>query len=204
MGFTKALIGFFFKFFSTKQLPTILFSFITSSFLTVTIDRLNRIFFKDADIKNVFIPIAIEMIMALIYILMVMADFYFGVRVSLHIKKVKFDYFKVVDSTVKIVATILVTSIPMLGAMTSEAMDISSVWMTSIVVLFFLWVIIILNEFLSLGKNIELLTGSKGRIFIFFERILNILEKKAINKVSNNSFKTEKYDDENNSDNINN
>lgn len=199
--FTKTLISFIVKFFTVKQLPTVLFSFITSSFLAMSMEALNKLFFKDADLKNVFIPIAIELFMIGVYLLMVMSDFYFGVRVSVYVKKVKFDYFKVIDSTVKVIATILVTSIVMFISMGVEAMGFEWAWVASIVVLLFLWIIIILNDFLSLGKNQELLTGSKGRIFIFFEKILSVLEKKAISKIDSNSFNFEDNEKDNTTDN---
>lgn len=199
--FTKTLISFIVKFFTVKQLPAVLLSFITSSFLAMSMEALNKLFFEDADLKNVFIPIAIELFMIGVYLLMVMSDFYFGVRVSVYVKKVKFDYFKVVDSTVKVIATVLVTSIAMFISMGVEAMGFEWAWVASIVVLLFLWIIIILNDFLSLGKNQELLTGSKGRIFIFFEKILSVLEKKAISKIDSNSFNFEDNEKNNNTDN---
>lgn len=194
--FTKALIAFFFKFFSVKQLSAVLFSFLASSVLTISIDYLNNLFFKDANIKNVFIPIAVEIFMIGIYTAMVVFDFYFGVRVALYVKKERFDYFRIVDSTVKLIATIMVTSVVTFGSMTLEAMDIDWAWLTSIFVLFFLWIIIILGDFLSIGKNYELLYGSKGRLFNFLEKILSILEKKGIKQVGGNSFNLNTESDE--------
>jgi len=199
MGFIQAFLGFIIKIFTWKQGASVLFSFCASILSTVFFTKLNDVFFKEADLKNVFLPMFIESVMIVFFLVIILIDFYFGTRVSKKIKKEAFDWDRAVDTMAKVSAMVIITSMVMFLAIVAEAMDINWLWLFLTASLSVLWFLGIGFEFGSIGRHIESLTGSKPGIFMFFDRILIIIQKKAIQKVDS-SFKIE----DNEKDNIDN
>jgi hypothetical protein len=203
MGFIEALTGFFAKIFTLKQSSTIVLSFIASSFLATSIEAINKIFFKDAD-GGIFIPIFIEVFMCIIYILMVLADFYYGVRVSIIVKNEKFKASRIMDTTVKVIASILVTATVAFFCMLAEATHKDWLSFPAIVILLLVWLVLILSDYVSIGDNIKKLYGSKPKMFSVVENALAIIVKKLMANIEGNSFNLKNNEDEkDNSDNIN-
>ena len=196
MGFIQAFIGFFTKFSTIKHASSVLLSFMTSSVLAISIETINQIFFKDSEIKNIYIPVIIEGFMILVYLGMVIGDFYYGVRASIKVEKVPFEASRILDTTVKVIATILMTSVVMFLCMVAETTDSAWLRFPAIVLLLLIWLIVILNDYLSIGDNIKKLYGSKPKIFSVVEDILAIIVKKAINSIENNSFNLKKENNE--------
>lgn len=201
MGFIQAFLSFLIKIVTWKQGASLLFSFCASILSTMFFHRLNEMFFKEADLKNVFLPMFIESVMIILFLLIIVTDFYFGTRVAKKVRKEVFDWDRAVDTMAKVCAMVIITSMVMFLAIVSEAMDINWLWFFLTASLSVLWFLGIGFEFGSIGRHIESLTGSKPGIFLFFDKILVIIQKKAIQKVDN-SFKIEE-DEKDNSDNIN-
>ena len=63
-------------------------------------------------------------------------------------------------------------------------------WLWPVLMFFlcFLWVLCIGYEFASIGDNFKALNGQKSEIFVFFDKLMIVLQNKFINKVENNSF----------------
>lgn len=186
--FVKAFLGFLIKIFTWKQGASVLFSFCASMVSTVFFTKLNDMFFKGADLKNVFLPMFIESVMIVFFLFMVLVDFYFGTRVAKKIRKEEFDWDRAVDTMAKVCAMIIITSMVMFLAIVAEAMGYDWAWLFLTASLSILWFLGIGFEFGSTGRHIESLTGSKPGIFLFFDKILIVIQKKAIQKVDS-SFK---------------
>lgn len=201
MGFIQAFLSFLIKIATWKQGASLLFSFCASILSTMFFQRLNDMFFKEADLKNVFLPMFIESVMIILFLLIIVTDFYFGTRVAKKIRKEEFDWDRAVDTMAKVSAMVIITSMVMFLAIVAEAMDINWLWFFLTASLSVLWFLGIGFEFGSIGRHIERLTGSKPGIFLFFDKILIVIQKKAIQKVDS-SFKIED-NEKDNSDNIN-
>jgi hypothetical protein len=197
MAFIQSFIAFLIKIFTYKQGASVLFSFCMAIVSTTIFTKLNDTFFKTADLKNVFLPIFIESVMIIFFLLIIMTDFYFGTRVAKKIKKEAFDWDRAVDTMAKVCAMIIITSMVMFLAIVSEAMDINWLWFFLTASLSVLWFLGIGFEFGSIGRHIESLTGSKPGMFVFFDKILIIIQKKAIQKVDS-SFKIEEDEKDSN------
>lgn len=197
MGFIQAFLSFIIKIVTWKQGASLLFSFCASILSTMFFQRLNDMFFKEADLKNVFLPMFIESVMIILFLLIIVTDFYFGTRVAKKIRKEEFDWDRAVDTMAKVSAMVIITSMVMFLAIVAEAMDINWLWFFLTASLSVLWFLGIGFEFGSIGRHIERLTGSKPGMFVFFDKILIVIQKKAIQKVDS-SFKEEENEKDNN------
>lgn len=207
MAFTKTAIAFIWKMITYKNGANALFSFCASSSLTTglwlsgNLERFNNIFIKDADPKSVFFPFLVESVMIILFLPLTGFDFILGHRVARSIKKEKFKPERFFDTVIKAVSIMLVTSVLMFLAFGAASAEKEWLWALMMVALCFFWILCIGFEFSSVGRNFELLNGSKPAIFKFFDKILLLLQEKAIKKVES-SFNLE-IDNEKDSDNTN-
>lgn len=203
MAFIQSFLTFIIKIFSWKHGASMLFSFCTSVFMVMSISftKLDSIFFKDADLKNVWMPIMIESIMVFLFLGMVFVDFLLGHRVAMRIRKEEFLWERGIDTMAKVIAMVLMTSVIMFLSIAAESAKASLFWYPLVVSLCCVWVLGIGFEFGSIGRHLESLTGSKPSIFKFFDKILLKIQDKAIRKVENYSFNIN--EDENDKDNNN-
>lgn len=200
MGFTKAflvsllkIITFFKPSFMFKHSECYLFTLITSITATISLEALNQIFFKDSNPKYIWMPIFIEAIMTFFYMWMVLIDLLLGSRAS----KKEFDFYRLMDTIAKVFATVLITSLLMFLCLIIESLKADWVTLTSILSLAFLWVIIILFEFSSIGRHLETLWGSKPGIFSFMDRVSGVMRDKAIKRIEKSFNFTEDEKDNN-------
>lgn len=191
MGFTKAflvsilkIITLFKPSFVFKHSENYLGTMIASIVATISLETLNQIFFKNANPKYIWMPIFIEAIMIFIYLWMVFIDLIIGSRASMKAGK-EFEFNRLIDSFAKTFATILITSVMMFICMIIESLHTDWITLTSILSLTFLWVVIILYEFSSIGRHLENLWGSKPGIFTFMDNVSGVLRDKAIKKIEN-------------------
>lgn len=166
-----------------KYGETYLGSLITSMVAVISLDYLNKIFFTNADEKYIWMPVVIQILMTFLYLVITFIDFVLGIRASVVINKKPFDFYRVIDSIAKTFATIIVTSLLMLLCLIITASNMQWAMLTSTLVLAFLWVIIILYEYSSIGNHIKTLYGTKPGIFTFMDRISGKLREKAIQKI---------------------
>lgn len=216
MGFIKAFVTSLLKIIMSlspsvlmKNGEAVLFIYGAASFLTLSLNSLNEIFFKDADLKNVWAPIFITCIMLMIYLGMIFVDLLLGQRVAVKVRKEKFDPDRLIDTIAKVFATILIASLMMFLSILTEVIKFKSMptlnataWMISILCICIVWILIIGYEFGSIGRHLESITGSKPGIFKFFDRIFKSIQEKAIKKVekSFNILEDEKSNSDINTD----
>lgn len=176
-----------------------LYSFAASVISVISLEYLNQIFFKDSNEKYIWIPIVIHVVMTFFYLLMTFIDFIYGVRVSVKVKNIPFDFYRVVDSIAQTFATIIVTSLLMFACLLITAVNLSWILLTSSLSFAFIWTVIILYQYSSIGNHIKSLYGSKPGVFTFMDKIAGKMREKAIDTVEK-SFKFNK-DEENSSNN---
>lgn len=168
---------------------------ITSMTTVISLDYLNKVFFENADEKYLWMPVVIQVVMTFLYLLITFIDFVLGIRVSVVVNKKPFDFYRVIDSIAKTFATIIVTSLLMLLCLIITASNMQWAMLTATLALSFLWIIIILYEYSSIGNHIKTLYGTKPGIFTFMDRISGKLREKAIKKIET-SFNLNSEEDE--------
>lgn len=202
MGFIKAFLVSFLKIFYMLK-PSLMFKnaelylggLITSMTTVISLDYLNKVFFENADEKYLWMPVVIQVVMTFLYLLITFIDFVLGIRVSVVVHKKPFDFYRVIDSIAKTFATIIVTSLLMLLCLIITASNMQWAMLTATLALSFLWIIIILYEYSSIGSHIKTLYGTKPGIFTFMDRISGKIREKAIKKIET-SFNLNSEEDE--------
>lgn len=190
MGFTKALLISGLKIFYLMK-PSLIIKYgemylgalLTSMISVISLETLNKIFFEEADIKHVWIPIVIQVVMTFLYLLIVFIDFIYGTRVALNVHKKKFDLLRVLDTITKTFATIIVTSLLWFFCLCLEALNIPYATVPAVLALMFIWAVIILYEYSSIGDHIKSLYGKKPGTFTFMDNIAGKIREKAIKRV---------------------
>lgn len=190
MGFTKAFIVALLKLvymfkpsLMFKHSEGYLYSFAASITTVISLEYLNQIFFKDSNEKYIWIPVVIHVVMTFFYLLMTFIDFIYGVRVSLKVKNIPFDFYRVIDSIAQTFATIIVTSLLMFCCLLITAVNVSWALLTSSLSFAFIWVVIILYQYSSIGNHIKSLYGTKPGVFTFMDKISGKMREKAISTV---------------------
>ena len=112
-------------------------------------------------------------------------DLRYGAKVAICVKKEKFYWGRVWDTFAKMFGIVFITAMLMIFSMVFESLDSRYLWWASFTPLCFLWILAIGFEFGSLGRHIKELRGSKPDIFLFFDKVLDSLQKKAIEKIDN-------------------
>jgi len=183
MGFTKAflvavlkLVYIFKPSIMFKHSETYLGSLIASMFGVISLDYLNKIFFQEADAKFVWLPVAIQIVMTFLYLMITLIDFILGIRVSININKKPFDFLRVIDSIAKTFATLIVTSLLMFCCLIITSSEIGWAMLTGALSFSFIWLIIILYEYSSIGNHLKSLYGVKPGIFTFMDKVILLLE----------------------------
>lgn len=196
--FYQSLISFPLKILTYKKGSSVIFSFAASMMSMSVFERLNNIFFKNAEMKDIYLPVLIEVVMVILYQAMTINDFYFGYRVAKKIRGESFDKDRALDTLAKSCAMVIMTSVLVFFAMVcaSEEVVLDFWGLADIslsgaicIALSIFWFMAISFEFLSIGKNLELINGYKSGIFEFFEGFLNFVKAKFFDSLSNLSFK---------------
>lgn len=185
MAWSKTAIMFISKMFAYKKGSLTLLSAGTSVVMSFSLDKYISIFSRDLNIKNVLISVMIQTIMLAIFILLLTYDFLLGVRVSVKKRKELFEWDKVFDTSAKIVGIGLLTTMVMFLSITSELAGSNWLWWVATTSQCFLWILSNGFEYGSIGRHIQDLRGDKPAMFKFFDRVLEVLQNKAIQKIEN-------------------
>lgn len=183
MGFSKSLIIFFNKVIFFKKGASLLFSFVASFFMTISFTEFFNLVTKDADGKAMAIPLICQTFHLFINTMLVSIDFVFGKRVSRIIRKEPFNVDKLTDTVVKYISTGIFTFMLMGLCVGGEIIDSKWIWWGSLVCLNTFWVMSNGFEYSSIGRHFKELRGYKPKIFILFDKVLDLLQLKILNKI---------------------
>lgn len=185
MGFFKIAFDFLLKILAYKKGASALLSFVVSLSISASLSNYISIFMDGTDLKVMIMPIIIESIMFTFFFMLCLLDLRYGAKVAIEIKKDKFDWGRVWDTFAKMFGIVFITAMLVVFSMVFESLDSRYLWWASFTPLCFLWILAIGFEFGSLGRHIKELRGSKPDIFLFFDKVLDSLQKKAIDKIDN-------------------
>ena len=184
----KTVFSFFWKIITFKKGSALIFSSIFSSIFMLTANPIFDTLLKNTEFKNLVVPIVVQISGFTVFFLFVILDFVTGISFAIYEarKKGKKNYFeteRLYRTIWKMLGVLLLTTLVALLVLFTEIIKSSYAYNFTIWALVVIWVLASLFEFHSVGKNIEKRTGNKPEIFGFFDKILEIIQRKAIAKV---------------------
>lgn len=196
----KVASSFIFKIFTFKQGSLLLFSGSVSAFFLHYISML----VEDTDPKAIVIPVVLQFVAFFIFMCFTIVDMVTGIQLSYykskcperlkklketdpdgeHIHKVIKSY-KLWRTLWKVLGIKLLTIMIMLLSIFLEIVDFHYGYWASIWFLTVVWIMANGFEFYSIGENLINRHNKKPRIFVFWDSILDAVQKKAIRKIDN-------------------
>ena len=144
---------------------------------------------KRAEEENLYIIFTAEFIGFTLFLLFLFADYRTGLIASKYLNSISENpqknwkkSYKMYRTFWKLLGVLLISIMLMFLCLFAEVIDSNFIW----VFLWFLvgfWILASSFEFHSIGENIEKWSGSKPEIFNFWDKIVNVIEQKAIKKV---------------------
>ena len=165
--------------------------------MTMGISKYNLLFMEGVDEKVMYMPLLVQSAMFSIFFFICFMDLRYGSKVAIEKKGEEFDWDRVWDTAAKIFAILFITTMLMVFSMVFESLNNRTLWWITFIPLCFMWVLAIGFEFGSLGRHIGELRCSKPEIFIFFDKLLDVLQTSALNKVKNTIDNIGDFDDKN-------
>lgn len=161
-----------------------------------------RVLFEGANLKYIYLPILFEIVAFFIFTLLTLINLFSGLQAAkiIYIKSrcmqenCKQSSIKTSDwlnkdklwnTFWKYVSTLFVTTLMIILCISCEIGGYSWGYGISIWFLFVLWLLACGFEFISIGDNIEIKTGTKPRIFRLYETLVEKLAKKTTDKIEN-------------------
>ena len=184
----KTVLLFIWKIITFKKGSALIFSSIFSSIFLITANPIFDTLLTNTELKNIVVPIVVQVSGFTVFFLFVILDFVTGISVAIHNarKQGKKNYFeteRLYRTIWKMLGVLLLTTLVLLLVLFTEIIKSSYAYNFTIWALVVIWVLASLFEFHSIGENIEERTGNKPEIFGFFDKILELIQRKAIAKV---------------------
>ena len=182
--------AFILNIFTFKKGAGFLLSLFLSIPLTISTTEIFGAVLKNTDVKNLIVPIFVEVAGFTLYFLFNLTDFGAGMWYAIaHARKHNLkDYFeeeKIYKTFWKMLGVLLLTIMISLIAIVSEIIGASYANKFFIFATVVIFTLACLWEFRSIGKNIEKRTGSKPEIFEFMDKVLDKLQKRTLKEIDN-------------------
>ena len=184
----KTVFSFFWKIITFKKGSSLILSSIISSVFMITANPIFDTLLKNTEFKNIVVPIVVQISGFTVFFLFVILDFVTGISFAIYEarKKGKKNYFeteRLYRTIWKMLGVLLLTTLVALLVLFTEIIKSSYAYNFTIWALVVVWVLASLFEFHSIGENIEKRTGNKPEIFGFYDKVLEVVQRKAIAKV---------------------
>ena len=192
--------AFIIKIFTFKNGSGLILSSFLSLFITISTSELFTAVLKNTEVKNLVLPIFVEVGGFTLYFLFNIADFGAGLWFAIsNAEKTKtngfFEKDKLYKTLWKMLGVLLLTILIMFIAILSEIIGASYAYEFFIFALTLVLTLACLYEFRSIGKNIEKRTGSKPDIFFFMDKVLNAIQKRILKEIDKSNIMGEEKTD---------
>ena len=182
------VFAFIIKIFTFKNGSGFILSSFLSFFITISTSELFTAVLKNTEVKNLVLPIFVEVGGFTLYFLFNIADFGAGLWFAIsNAQKTKtngfFEKDKLYKTLWKMLGVLLLTILIMFIAILSEIIGASYAYKFFIFALTLVLTLACLYEFRSIGKNIEKRTGSKPEIFGFMDKVLNAIQRRTLKEI---------------------
>lgn len=193
-------VAFLVNIFTFKKGAGFLLSLFLSIPLTISTTEIFGAVLKNTDVKNLVVPIFVEVAGFTLYFLFNLADFGAGIWFAIsHAKKHNlkdfFDGEKLYKTLWKMLGVLLLTILIMFIAILSEIIGASYAYKFFIFALTLVLTLACLYEFRSIGKNIEKRTGSKPEIFGFMDKVLDKIQRRTLKEIDKADVLNDKADE---------
>lgn len=199
-NFLIIAVGYIWNVLSFKKGSALILSTFISLFMTISTNGIFEAVLKNTDIKNIIVPIFVEIAGFTLYFLFNIADFGAGIWFAIsHAKKynlkVFFESEKLYKTLWKMLGVLLLTILIMFIAILSEIIGASYAYKFFIFALTLVLTLASLYEFRSIGKNIEKRTGSKPEIFGFMDKVLDRIQRRTLKEIDKADVLNDKADE---------
>ena len=181
-------VKFLINLFTFKKGSGLILSFLISLPLTISTNKIFLTVIENTEVKNLIVPIFVEVAGFTLYFLFNLTDFGAGIWFAIsHAKKYNLKNFfeneKLYKTLWKMLGVLLLTILIMFIAILSEIIGASYAYKFFIFALTLVLTLACLYEFRSIGKNIEKRTGSKPEIFGFMDKVLNAIQRRTLKEI---------------------
>lgn len=182
--------AFILNIFTFKKGAGFLLSLFLSIPLTISTTEIFGTVLKNTEVKNLVVPIFVEVAGFTLYFLFNLADFGAGIWFAIsHAKRYNLKNFfeneKLYKTLWKMLGVLLLTILIMFIAILSEIIGATYAHKFFIFALTLVLTLACLYEFRSIGKNIEKRTGSKPEIFGFMDKVLDRIQRRTLKEIDN-------------------
>ena len=186
--------------FTFKNGSGLILSVLLSVPLSFTTNKMFEAVLKNTEMKNLVVPIFVEIAGFTLYFLFNLADFGAGIWFAIshakrHNLKDFFENEKLYKTLWKMLGVLLLTILIMFIAILSEIIGVSYAYEFFIFALTLVLTLACLYEFRSIGKNIEKRTGSKPEIFGFMDKVLDSIQKRTLKEIDKADVLNDKADE---------
>ena len=193
-------VKFLINIFTFKKGSGFLLSIFLSVPLTISTTEIFGAVLKNTEVKNLIVPIFVEVAGFTLYFLFNIADFGAGIWFAIsHAKKYNLKNFfeneKLYKTLWKMLGVLLLTILIMFIAILSEIIGVSYAYNFFIFALTLVLTLACLYEFRSIGKNIEKRTGSKPEIFGFMDKVLDRIQRRTLKEIDKADVLNDKADE---------
>lgn len=193
-------VKFLINLFTFKKGSGLILSFFISLPLTISTNKIFLTVIENTEVKNLIVPIFVEVAGFTLYFLFNLADFGAGIWFAIsHAKRYNLKNFfeneKLYKTLWKMLGVLLLTILIMFIAILSEIIGASYAYKFLIFALTLVLTLACLYEFRSIGKNIEKRTGSKPEIFFFMDKVLNAIQKRTLKEIDKSNIMGEEKTD---------
>ena len=196
------IISFLIKMFTFKKGSGLILSTVIASIVTISTNQVFVAVLKNTDVKNLVLPVFVEVAGFTLYFLFNIADFGAGIWYTIanarkNNTKAVFDKDKLYKTLWKMLGVLLLTILVMFVAILSEIIGASYAWNFFVFALALVFTLACLWEFRSIGKNIERGSGSKPEIFYFMDKVLNAIQKRTLREIDEANILKGKSEEQN-------
>ena len=186
--------------FTFKNGSGLILSVLLSVPLSFTTNKMFEAVLKNTEMKNLVVPIFVEIAGFTLYFLFNLADFGAGIWFAIshakrHNLKDFFENEKLYKTLWKMLGVLLLTILIMFIAILSEIIGVSYAYEFFIFALTLVLTLACLYEFRSIGKNIEKRTGSKPEIFGFMDKVLDRIQRRTLKEIDKADILNNKADE---------
>ena len=202
MLFKLTAISFLIKMFTFKKGSGLILSTVIASLITISTNQVFIAVLKNTEVKNLILPVFVEVGGFTLYFLFNIADFGAGIWYTIanakkNNTKAVFDKDKLYKTLWKMLGVLLLTILVMFVAILSEIIGASYAWNFFVFALALVFTLACLWEFRSIGKNIERGSGSKPEIFYFMDKVLNAIQKRTLREIDESNILKGKSEEQN-------
>lgn len=182
----KTAFAFLGKIITYKKGSLLLFSAVMSSGITYYLGEL----LKGTEVRRLVIPIIAHLFGFSFFFLFVLVDLGTGLwaakyknEKSANPQKKYIKSYKLYRTFWKSLGVLLFTSLIMSLCLFTEIIDSDYMYAFTLWALVTVWLMASGFEFHSIGENLEKRTGSKPEIFGFMDKILDVIQRRALKKI---------------------